>query len=279
MSKTRASFLDWGRVSIVPNPTAEQTKEIPPVVGVTHYGYARDTDSALAQVTDADGKQHTEKFLFYRGLGNFSLPVTLTAQGHDRFELHNTSSSPIPTAFLIQIDGKDPSSARLAKFEHVTANLPMTLPPGKVSQNHLATMLRESLVASGLYEKEASAMVKTWKDTWLAEPGTRLLYIVPRPVVDSMLPLQITPTPADTARVLVGRIDILTPENESRLQAMVAAASLTTDLPADDARFLTELGRFYDPAIERAEKLLGDAKSKQSELLWTQWRRAAAGKK
>ena len=37
-----------------------------------------------------------------------------------------------------------------------------------------------SMVDEGLYEKEARAMVATWKGSWLDEPGTRVLYLLPR---------------------------------------------------------------------------------------------------
>ena len=57
------------------------------------------------------------------------------------------------------------------------------------------------LVANGLYEKEAAAMVETWRDSWFEE-GTRLFYIVPQASIDAILPLDITPEASgDRARV------------------------------------------------------------------------------
>ncbi len=35
------------------------------------------------------------------------------------------------------------------------------------------------LIAQGLYQDEAQAMLETWRDSWFEE-GSRLLYIVPR---------------------------------------------------------------------------------------------------
>jgi hypothetical protein len=52
--------------------------------------------------------------------------------------------------------------------------------------------LRQVLVSSGLYEKEADAMIKTWRDSWFEE-GMRIFYILPRGITDSTLPLQIDP--------------------------------------------------------------------------------------
>ena len=70
--------------------------------------------------------------------------------------------------------------------------------------------LERMLVAQGLYQKEAAAMVDTWRDSWFEE-GLRLFYIVLRSAVDEILPLEINPAPASVARVFVGRIELITP--------------------------------------------------------------------
>jgi hypothetical protein len=43
--------------------------------------------------------------------------------------------------------------------------------------------LEKILVAQGLYEKEAVAMVKTWRYSWFEE-GLRVFYVVPRKMTD-----------------------------------------------------------------------------------------------
>ena len=58
-----------------------------------------------------------------------------------------------------------------------------------VSNDELAEMVRESLVAEGLYEKEAAAMVATWQQSWFTENGTRILYMVPATITDELLAL------------------------------------------------------------------------------------------
>jgi hypothetical protein len=73
--------------------------------------------------------------------------------------------------------------------------------------------LAAALVSAGLYPKEAQAMLDTWRDSWFEE-GIRVMYIVPRGIVDAELPLTIAPQPADTARVFVGRIEMLSPAVE-----------------------------------------------------------------
>jgi len=50
----------------------------------------------------------------------------------------------------------------------------------------LARDLEGILIAQGLYQNEAQAMVETWRDSWFEE-GTRLLYIVPPEFVNTIL--------------------------------------------------------------------------------------------
>ena len=275
-TRPAASFLDWGNVRIVPNPTGNEGMLIPEVADGSRYSFARNTDAAIVQFADADGKRHEEKFLFYRGLGNFTLPVTLVAEGGNRFEVRNVAASPIPSAFLIQIDGDVRKTLRYARFENIVANQQLMLAAAKASPEELSEAITKSLIAYGLYEKEARAMVATWKSTWLDEPGTRLLYTLPRPVTDALLPLHLTPTPDQTVRVLVGRIDILTPELEARLGSMMRTANATTNLTSEDARILHDLDRFLAPALERVGKLTGDVDRSQRGRLYEAFYRLQA---
>jgi hypothetical protein len=64
--------------------------------------------------------------------------------------------------------------------------------------------LATSLAEFGLYPREASAMVETWRDSWFEE-GTRVLYIVSRQEVDSLLPLRVTPTVSKFSHPPLGR--------------------------------------------------------------------------
>jgi hypothetical protein len=103
----------------------------------------------------------------------------------------------------------------------------------------LADDLTRTLVADGLYEKEARAMVETWRTSWFEE-GTRLIYLVPRQDIDRLLPLTVSPKPADVARSFVGRIEIITPE----IQHEVELALLNRDLHT-----LNRSGRFLQPIV------------------------------
>jgi hypothetical protein len=291
----KGSSLDWGDIHLIPtdrlraqvqDPERRRLLEsllpaglIPAADERFHYGHARETDSALVHVHRPKPDARTpplapagdffEKFLFYRGVGNFDLPLKLTAAGDGTFELTNSGHDPIRSLFLIDADGQ---AVRFAAFEQITAGHRLKLvqagEPGTIDA--LADAVQAALVAEGLYKKEAIAMVKTWRSSWFGETGTRLLYVVPRPIIDALLPLDISPTPEETVRVLVGRMEIMTPEQETLIADMVqrsaterqaewqAAASngqqATYARPAE----LTSLGRLAEPALARVRTISKD---------------------
>jgi hypothetical protein len=84
-------------------------------------------------------------------------------------------------------------------------------------------------------------MVETWSDSWFEE-GTRLFYVVPRPAIDSILPLNIQPAPSQIARVFVGRMEILTSAIQDEVRQAVAN---------NDRATLQKYGRFLDPLAKR----------------------------
>ena len=99
------------------------------------------------------------------------------------------------------------------------------------------------------------------KHSWFLEEGTRLLYIVPRPRTDEILPLTIDPAPQQTIRVLVGRLEILPAAEEQRLIEVVrssrrdrAVTKAASGVPAE----LLRLGRFAEPALVRLAHVARD---------------------
>jgi hypothetical protein len=67
--------------------------------------------------------------------------------------------------------------------------------------------MKRALIAAGLYEEEADAMLETWKESYFQTPGLRVFYLVPNEWTQYFLPLQIS-LPHELTRVLVGRVDI-----------------------------------------------------------------------
>ena len=88
-------------------------------------------------------------------------------------------------------------------------------------------------------------MVETWRDSWF-EDGLRLFYIVPRGSIpgsiDDVLPLEVTPAPASTARVFVGRIELITP---------AIVAEVKDGILRRDRAPIAKYGRFLKPILAR----------------------------
>lgn len=292
------SLLDWGRVHLIPasrlqahvdDPDRKQLLEsrmltglIPPAEGENHYFHARETDSALVQISRSAASQGThpgrpyaptgdffEKFLFYRGVGNFTLPLTLSASGEERFELVNDGGDPIRSLFLVDVEGE---RIRFTHFDGIPAGGRLTLTQSAKAStiDALANAVTDALIGEGLYEKEAKAMVNTWRSSWFGEQGTRLFYIVPQRITDELLPLEINPSPDETVRVLVGRMEIMTPEQEARATELVRqsaerrkAADREAKETGEPSNYawpaeLDELGRLAEPALVRVRATTDD---------------------
>ena len=115
--------------------------------------------------------------------------------------------------------------------------------------------MTQALHNAGLYDDEAAAMVATWKHLWFGESGTRVMIIMPQASIDKALPLDITPSPKETKRVFVARLEMLTPERQQHIQDLLArqAGASDADKQAIDLE-LRALGRFADPIVNLARK-------------------------
>lgn len=238
--------------------------ELPAVGAGDHYVEARDTDSAVVEVSDSFSMKHSEKFLFYRGVGNFSLPLRLEALPDRRFRVVNDGPGPIESLFMVTIDA---DGLRFCQQRQVAASgvVEMTVPDQLATADELGDRMIEALVATGLYEKEALAMVRTWQSSWFTEPGSRLFYLVPRRLTDEIIPLTVDPSPDEVVRVLVGRMEVLTPETGDRLRAAIADLGTCLSIDAEPLRSQLEaLGRFAEPALaslldQTADQAMRDA--------------------
>jgi hypothetical protein len=223
--------IEWPEVKVTPGAAETFRTES----RSNHYYAARATDAAPVRV----GTEQ-EKFLFYRGVGNFSPPISATiAESKDgQIAVVGTARQPLGDLVLFENRGGN-ISYRMIRAVKDTALLQGNSPRGDVKT--LYRELEKLLVQSGLYQKEAAAMVETWRDSWFEE-GTRLLYIVPKQSVEAILPLQITPKPAQVERVFVGRLELIT----AQMRQDVRAAILNGDVLS-----LKKYGRFFQPIVNR----------------------------
>jgi hypothetical protein len=204
--------------------------------------------------------QH-EKFLFYRGVGTFPLPVTVQALGSGKVRVVNSAGGKVTGVVMVTVRNGQIGFKALADLEGGTDTV-AALPELTSSSTELGSVVEKGLIAAGLYEREAKAMVKTWDHAWFKEEGTRVLYVLPRTRTDELLPLTVSPQPKETVRVIVGRHDFITPEQESIAEQQVAKIQAAqAELAVAEAE-LAKLGRFSQQARQLAGERL-EAKAKK----------------
>jgi hypothetical protein len=148
----------------------------------------------------------------------------------------------------------------LEKGSHGAIHDNLQVPETDATEQELGETLTRMLMSKGLFEKEARAMVKTWRSAWFSEEGTRVLYVLPNRLTDELLPLRIEPKPDTLVRVLVGRHDVLTPEREKHIDTLVA--ELNSETPGEDpkrqaaSKELQKLGRYLGAAHQEAQARL-----------------------
>ena len=287
------STLDWGEIDLIPvaklapNVKDERTRKwlhqiiqdrIAPTAGAyNHYYFARETDSAYVHVRHATspelmdlGSDHLEKFLFYRGVGKFEQPLHAVISDDGLIKVTNSGDQPIRSLFRVTVAAKEIEFSSVhevgagASVEFPRATTPIQLP-------ELQQQVVDALVAEKLYPKEAAAMVKTWADSWFAEEGTRIFYMVPREATDKLLPLTISPPPDESVRVLVGRVEVMSPTVEKQLMEVVQAHAIrraewwkqeaepnNQQEPLPVPAELLRLGRLAEPALVRIRELAKD---------------------
>lgn len=261
-SPGRITKLVWDRVTVLPrtqHPNLEA--QLPTHPAPSHYFPAREANADfLRRAPDKDAKPELESLLFYRGIGHFTAPLAVSApeQGN-AVRLKNNGAEPLGNLFVLQVTGDRANFTRvssLAPGATLDATLPCsrTVRPLAEVSERLAEELRRALEGEGLFAAEAAAMVKTWRDSWFAEPGVRVLYTLPRAWTDRTLPLAISPTPQQTVRVMVGRAEVITPAMDTAVQALfqryVDSAPAGRPQVAAGAAALG-LGRFLEPAVKR----------------------------
>lgn len=217
-----AGTISWKDVKVSPGAV----EDFPVERGASHYYAARRTAAAPLQ----SGREK-EKFLFYRGVGRFLPPIAATVDGDGKVMVRTPPNQPIGDVILFRNDRGRLTYGVLRDQVIVEPTVADRLP---------ALELETMLLAHGLYPEEASAMLDTWRDSWFEE-GTRLIYIVPRREIDAILPLQITPAPADVARVFVGRMELVTPETLKTVKAALIANDVAT--LRRFGRFIQAIGR------------------------------------
>ncbi len=207
--------IEWN-VQVQPHSALDSAAVFKPGETLT-WVYPRQTDSALVRTPDGAA----EKFLFYRGVGNFSLPVKFTITEDNTLRVANVSKDTIPSVFIFNNFGYgDRLSFALldpVKAGEIRSVKLVTLVTSTNWQREVYASMRGALVQAGLFPKEADAMLQTWWSSYFGHHGLRAFWIVPENFTRSVLPLTVEPPPKQQTRVLVGRSELLTPQFEKDL--------------------------------------------------------------
>jgi hypothetical protein len=252
--------LTWDGIKVDP----EGTVTLPNEKKKSRYYAARETDASPLRVTfqeeDRTGTEH-EKFLFYRGVGTFDMPLSVRVGGDGKFTATWRGRTPANDLILVRIhEGK----VRFQLF-HLSDRVKsgflaeVKFPAEDSTAEKLGQEVERLLVAQGLKQKEARAMIETWRSAWFGEEGTRVLYILPDELTTDLLPLRVEPKPTSLVRVLVGRHDVLTPAQEKDIDSWVATLLRTEG--KDPARVAAEkemskLGRYEEAALHASQARL-----------------------
>jgi hypothetical protein len=187
-------------------------------------------------------------------------------------KLSNSGVEPLGQLFVLGIEGSRGDFLPVAGLQpgeekRAALNLEKKSQPLAAVRKQMKAAMIDSLVAEGLYPREAAAMIKTWDDSWFAEPGVRVLYVLPRNWTDKTLPMAINPRPRELVRVMVGRAELISTRIEKDLARELAEAktgqlNATTEL----RKTIGDLGRFAAPAFNRALARLDVAPSDRDQL-------------
>lgn len=246
----RNGSIEWKATVLDPNTTEKltQTTNIS-----TKWERPRETNSNL--IKNQDGE--IEKYLFYRGLGNFSLPVEVKFTDNGTLSITNTSKYDIPYIYIYDhmydsasVWGTGPLSSgekkifvRPSKYYGDDASIP--------EYNDFWP----ALTAAGLAREEGLALLQTWNAGYFQTEGFKIFWTVPRKLTDQILPLQISPNPDVLERVLVGKTEILTPFFEQVLVDYYKA-NRNLDPWKND--------RYHLAYIQRVQEILGTASVKNT---------------
>ncbi len=243
-ARTASSGIDWGKLKVMPGAKFD----FPVESAESHYYPARETDAAPVQVCSTNDKPaQQEKFLFYRGVGSFELPLQVKLEG-ENVVLKNTGKDEISHLVIFENRGGKIGYRLCDTF---TGEMTHERPALDQNMDSLLRDLKKILTANGLYEREAEAMIKTWRSSWFEE-GLRVFYLLPRQTTDTVLPLAVEPAPAELVRVLVGRAEVITPEMEQAVRQQIGLLKDSSpQVRAVALETLQKHGRFSEPILKR----------------------------
>jgi hypothetical protein len=266
-----ASELRNGRITwcaeVTPAAGGKPVPAPPETAKDALWRFAREVDAAYVHTSDGTkdpAPRESERFLFYRGLGRATLPLHLTAKNGGTLTVDSGERLAVPHVFILRVEhgrGTYTYLPALRPGDRVDRVIPTMSGARALPEftRGLAADLTRRLVASGLYPKEARAMVNTWQSSYFQSEGVRVLFVFPRASTDALIPMTITPPPKELVRVMVGRLELLTPEREQAAERAVRELASPEAAARNRAyEFLRGQGRYVEPILRRVLSTTGD---------------------
>jgi hypothetical protein len=192
-------FMEWQANILAPDSRRKPTE----TTDSHTWNTPRQTDANFVEIP---AQAEIEKFIFYRGVANFLPPISAKYVNH-KLTISNTGKNDLSFVFVYYNTGHgtpwSPWEGTIGTGKSQEVNMQQYHPPADLGQ------FRAALVNAGLYEKEAIALLETWTQGYFKTPGLRIFWIAPTDWTNEILPLHITPQPAVTNRVFVGRYDFM----------------------------------------------------------------------
>lgn len=185
-----------------------------------------------ARMLTADGE--SERFLFYRGVGHLDAPLKVTRNEEGAFTV-DWQTTPLDGEMLQKfwlLDVRKDGSAACQIVSGIgtpggiiTITVKPSFKPEEYHPKNIAAIrneLKEAVIADGLHADEAEALLNTWELSYFKSSGLRLFFLVPRTWTERHLPLAVSLSDGkpvtDITRVIVGRIELVSPEQRALLK-------------------------------------------------------------
>jgi tetratricopeptide (TPR) repeat protein len=256
---------------VIPSLGAEQGAALPAAEPGALWNYAREVDAAYVRTVNRvhrDDRNEYERFIFYRGLGQAPLPMQATSIHGGTLTWSRSATGDARHVFVLRVEnGRGayryvPSLAPGESIDGITPSMSESLPMPEFTRrvgDDLAARLKEG----GLYLKEARAMVNTWSSSYFRTDGLRVLFVLPQRWTDEFIPLQILPQPKQVVRVMVGRVEMLTPQRERLAEQAVRQLGSSDAVARKKAfEYLRDQGRYVEPVLRRVLRTTQDEQAR-----------------
>jgi hypothetical protein len=204
-----------------------------------------------------------ERFVFYRGVARLDAPIRVVRnEGGLQLALHSQLSAAVAPQMRVEkmwlADFREGDVCAYRRVDPMTLEGQKELRPFEKPQvqgmvidatfgtnqygpvKKLREEMKEALIEDGLFVDEAEALLSTWELSYFKSGGTRLFFLVPRAWTDHYLPLKVS-APTQMVRTMVGRIEIVTPQQRELLARMAESSD-----PAEQWGCYQAMGRFKE---------------------------------